>query len=526
MKNMIKTNIILIALLFPLIIFNRCTHDKAQQPPNIVLIMGDDIGFSDLGCYGGEIPTPNLDRLADEGMRFRQFYNMSKCETTRSSLMTGLYRGDERAISFVDLLKDAGYDTYQFGKEHFKDWVPDRCYAKNTCTESLTFWATTEYFLPPDSQFVRPFYRNGVETAAWELEYDRVPFYKTDVFTDYAIRYLRESIRAEKPFFLYLPYHAAHYPLQARPEDIDKFRTTYMVGWDKLRKARYERMIALGALDGKYPLSEPTSNVNGFRGHPKGDDEIRAKIPHYRPWDTLSEDEQVELDLEMAVFAAMVHTMDRNIGRVLDLLESAGQLDNTLIMYLSDNGSCPYDSNRDFDHPPGPADSYRTLGAAWANLGNTPFRFFKQFGHEGGSHTHFIVRWPDVIETPGAFTDHQAHLIDIFPTLLDVAGIDYPDWYGNLPTLPLDGRSIVPILTGQGRPDPDYLLSGFRDRFRMFRAGDWKIVRLNGEAWELYNLQEDMTETRNLAEERPDQLAAMIKAYELWLDQSDIKPAF
>jgi arylsulfatase len=523
---MLKSIILFFCSLIPWFLFSSCADEQPQRPPNVLLIMGDDIGFSDLSCYGGEIPTPNLDRLASEGMRFRQFYNMSKCETTRSSLMTGLYRGDERAISFISLFNDAGYDTYQFGKEHFLGWVPERCYAKNTCSESVTFWASTEYFIPPDSLFGRPFFRNGVQINAWDLEYERQPFYKTDVFTDYAIRYLTKSITEEKPFFLYLPYHAAHYPLQARPEDIEMFRGKYRSGWDQLRKERYERMTAMGVLDKKYKLSRPTSNVNQYRGHPKGNEEIREKIPQYRPWDSLSEVEKEELDLEMAVFAAMVYTMDRNIGRVIDLLQSSGQLDNTIIMYLSDNGSCPYDSNRDFDHPPGPSDSFRTLGAAWANLGNTPFRYFKQFGHEGGGHTHFIVRWPEMIKNPGGFTDHQAHLVDIFPTLLDVAGIDYPDVYGDLPTLPLDGRTMVPIFTGEGRPAPEFVLSGFKDRFRMFRSGDWKIVRLNGGDWELYNLDRDMTETTNLARIMPDKLDSMVLKYERWVEQSPIKPSF
>jgi arylsulfatase len=506
-----------------------CTekNDKVENHrPNILLMMGDDIGFSDLSCYGGEIPTPNLDRLADQGIRFRQFYNMSKCETTRSSLLTGLYRGDDRALSFINLFEDAGYDTYHFGKEHFLNWVPDRCYARNVCDESLTFWATTEYFIPPDSVFDKPFVRNGIETPAWKLEYEQEPFYKTDVFTDYAIRFLNKSIESRRPFFLYLPYHAAHYPLQARPEDIELFRGKYMRGWDVLRKERYERMVSMGVLDAKYALSEPTENINKYRGHPEGDEDRRALIPKYRPWETLNDQEKEELDLEMAVFAAIVHRMDLNIGRVIQLLEDSGALDNTVIMYLSDNGSCPYDSNRDFEVPPGPASSYRTLSAAWANLGNTPFRYFKQFGHEGGAHTHFIVRWPDAIENGGGFTDHPGHVVDIFPTFLDIAGLEYPTSYQGMETLPLDGQSLLKALAGEKMPEPEVIMSGRRENFRMFRKGDWKIVRLNAQDWELYNVKDDLTEIDDLAAERPEVLHSMIAAYEKWKSESELPVPF
>jgi arylsulfatase len=489
---------------------------QTDQRPNIVLIMGDDIGFSDLACYGGEIPTPNLDRLAAQGMRFQQFYNMSKCETTRSVLHTGLYRGDARAQSMGGLLRDAGYSVYHFGKEHFQEWVPPRCYAENYADESVTFWATTEFFIPPDSTFDKPFFRNGVETPAWQLQYEQEPFYKTDMFTDYAVRYLDSAYQKDAPFFLYMPYHSAHYPLQARPEDIDRFRGKYMAGWDSLRQARYQRMIALGVLDEKHKLSEPTSNINRYRGHPAGDDAIRDIIPQYRPWNSLSEQEKEALDLEMAVYAAMVYRLDQNIGRIIQHLEANGKLDNTLIMYLSDNGSCPYDSNRDFEHDPGPAESYRTLSAPWANLGNTPFRYFKQYGHEGGAHTHFIAHWPAVIKDGGGFTDQPGHVVDLMPTLLEIAGVQYPQQTEAGLTLPLDGTSLVPVFQGEEREEPAYFVSGFSERFPMYRQGDWKIVKANGEAWELYNIAEDMTENHNLASERPEKVQALSEAYAAW----------
>jgi arylsulfatase len=218
-----------------------------------------------------------------------------------------------------------------------------------------------------------------------------------------------------------------------------------------------------------------------------------------------------DLDLEMAVFAAMVDCMDQNIGRIIHKLEENNQLDNTLIIYFSDNGSCPYDSNRDFDHPPGPSDSYRTLCAAWANVGNTPFKYFKQFGHEGGCNTHFIAHWPGVIGQKGTIIDQPGHLVDIFPTFLEIADIEYPENHNDNPTIELHGKSLLPIFKGEIRDEPEFFISGFTDRFRMFRSGDWKIVKANNEEWELYDLKNDPSETNDLADDRPEKLNQLIE---------------
>ena len=488
---------------------------KNEQKPNIVLIMGDDIGFSDIGCYGSEIATPNLDKLATQGMRFRQFYNMSKCETTRSVMLTGHYTGDERSVSLATVLKDAGYYTIHSGKEHFMTWVPEHVYSENVFHESYTFWGANEFFIPPDSVFQRPFKMQGEELHARDLYYNGDEFFKTDAFTDFALDKLSERKDNGTPFFLYLPYGAAHYPLQARQEDIDKFRGKYLIGWDSIREMRYEKMTKLGILDPKYTLSEPTANINKFRGHPKGDEERRANIPLYRPWDTLNEEEPNELDLEMAVYAAMVHRMDYNIGRVVDYLQQTGELENTLIMFLSDNGSCPYDSNRDFDFEPGEPAGYRTLSAAWANAGNTPFKYFKQYGHEGGSHTHFIVHWPRQIQS-NQITNQPAHLVDIFPTILEATGIEYPQSIHNRPSLPLHGSSMMKIFKGEQRAEPVLIASGYQDRFRMYREGNWKIVNVNGEGWSLYNVEDDMTENHDLKEAHPEKVTALEKNYLEW----------
>ncbi len=513
-----KSSFFLPAILL-IIFLNSCNQNSVQtdktDKPNIVLIMGDDIGFSDIGCFGSEISTPNLDKLASQGIRFNQFYNMSKCETTRSVMLTGHYTGDHRSIGLGQLLNDAGYYTIHSGKEHFRKWVPESVYARNSFHDSYTFWACNEFFIPPDSTFERPFILQGDTLHARDLYHHGDEFFKTDAFTDFALDKLEQRQNKNAPFFLYLPYGAAHYPLQARAEDIEKFRGKYIIGWDSIRQHRYEKMIELGILDSKYQLSEPSSNINKFRGHPEGDEERRAKIPLYRPWNTLSDREKEELDLEMAVFAAMVHRMDYNIGRVIDYLDQSGQLENTLIMFLSDNGSCPYDSNRDFDYEPGDPAGYRTLSAAWANAGNTPFKFFKQFGHEGGAHTHFIAHWPNQIEG-GKITDQQAHLVDIYPTILDAAGIQYPESLNGQSTLPLHGSSMLPVFKGEQRATPEQIVSGYRERFRMYRKGDWKIVNTNGESWALYNLEEDLTETNNLAASNPEKLEELLESYKSW----------
>lgn len=502
------------AFLSILVLLSGCKEEKpkTQSRPNILLIIGDDIGFSDIGCYGSEIKTPNLDNLAENGIRFTTFYNASKCNPTRSNLLTGLYKGDNRSINFVQLFEDTGYNTIHTGKEHFDKWVPEHCYAKNFFDKSIYFWANNEYYIPPSGEFSRPWYIDGKEVKANEIEFEKSPFFKTDVFTDYALRYLDEMKDNGKPFFLYMPYNAAHYPLQGRPEDIELYRGKYRQGWDSIRASRFKRMKGMGIIDEGTNLSAPTDNINRFRGASvKGLDKDN-KIPRYRPWNTLDEKEKDELDLEMAVFASLVHRMDINIGRIIDWLKKNDELDNTIIIYLSDNGSCPYDSNHDFDYPPGPAESYRTLCAAWANAGNTPFRYFKQFGHEGGCNTQFIVHWPGKAKS-GLITDQPGHIVDIAPTLLEIANIDYPDEYNGNKTIPLHGSSLVPVLQGGERDEPPFFISGFKDKFRMFRSGDWKLVRANGDNWELYNLAEDRTEMNDLTGTMPEKLEEMKELY-------------
>jgi arylsulfatase len=493
--------------------------EPAAQP-NVVLIMADDMGFSDIGSYGSEVETPHIDSLAEDGLRFTQFYNMAKCETTRASLMTGLFaekRHSQNARSIPELLGEAGYHTMTVGKEHFSGWVPEHVYARRSFDRSLVYWAINPYFVPPDGEWTHPFELDGREIAIEEQPVSRRPFYKTDALTDHALRLLDEAERLGQPFFLYLPYHVAHYPLQARAEDIERYRGRYRKGWDRVRAERFDRMKTLGVVPAHARLSPPEDNINKYRGPFRGD------VYHYRPWDDLGDEEKKALDLEMAVFAAMVHRLDENVGRILARLDERGLAENTLVLFLSDNGSCPYDSNRDFSVPPGGADSYRTLSAAWANVGNTPWRFYKQYGHEGGGHTHFIARWPGVVR-PGLNHD-PAHVVDLLPTLLEVAGTTYPEAADGRPTPALDGRSLVPLLSGGARPDPDIVISGFTERFRMVRVGDRKIVRVNAGPWELYDLASDPTELDDLAPSRPGELADLVATYHRWIqDQGAVMP--
>ncbi len=492
----------------------RCDKDKKELQPNIILIMADDIGFSDIGCYGSEIQTPNIDSLANNGMRFQTFYNMAKCNPTRSSMLTGLYTGEDGAVHIAELSRQAGYVNIMAGKEHFDNWVPDYCKAENVFDHSLYFWATTEYFLPPGGEFEKPFYLEGKQLHAKEIEYEQSPMYKTDFITDYALKWLDEANTKDKPFFLYLPYHAAHYPLQARPEDIAKYRGKYKIGWDELRKQRFKKMQYLGIITANTKLSPPEGNINSFRGP------FDPEYIDYYPWESLSDEKQDSLDLEMAVFAAMIDRMDQNIGRVLENLKQNNKLENTLILFLVDNGSCPYLSNKVPDVQPGPANSYWSLRASWANAGNTPFRYYKQYGHEGGSHTPFIAFWPKVIEA-NTITDQIGHVVDIAPTFLDLLNIEYPDSIHGHKTIPLHGKSLLPVFQGKEREEPEFFIFGL-ERHRMFRKGDWKIDRVNNKEWHLFNIKDDPSETHDLTEEYPDKLKEMAKEYEdVWKKLSE-----
>jgi arylsulfatase len=464
-----------------------------RKRPNIVLILADDLGYSDLGCYGGEIETPNLDAMAAKGLRFSQFYNCAKCSPTRTSILTGLYHQQtnvgqgKNCVTIAEVLRQAGYTTLAAGKWHVGGTPMDRGFdryfgmlggACNYFIPDKTFRLDREPFTTDDSNF-----------------------YTTNAFTDYALDFLDEAGRKDKPFFLYVAYNAPHYPLHALPEDIEKYRGKYMKGWDFLRKERYEQMVRLGLIDKKWALS-----ARGADTHRSFSD-----IP---AWEQV-EDKPAE-DLNMAVYAAMVDRMDRNIGRIVNKLKELKVEDNTLVMCLSDNGGCPYERNKTKGIPPGPAESYRTYDSPWANVSNTPFRLYKRFNHEGGNATPFIVRWPDVIKKGGIITHQVGHIIDIMATCLDVAGAQYPSHYKGQKIAELEGKSLLPIFEGRKRKGHDALFWEFM-RNKAVRRGKWKLVTVGDNPWELYNMEADRTELDDLAAKMPKKVEELAKLYDAWV---------
>ena len=497
--------------------------------PNIIMIVGDDIGFSDIGCFGAEIKTPNLDKLADTGMRFTQFHNMSKCNPTRSSIMTGLYTGGGNALAFPQLMREAGYFTMFAGKQHLDPWVPDRVQAKK-CFDRWFESPFSAFMIKKDGGF--PQYNRGDQRALFELNGQMLdvteletsqPFHKTDATTDYALGFLDEAKNKKKPFFMYLAYHAAHFPLHATPEDIAKYRDVYRQGWDKIRAQRFAKQKSLGVLNAKTKLSKPSDNINQTRQPTREDHlEKRKKSMYHRPWDSLTNQEQDELSLEMAVFAAMVDRMDQNIGRVIKHLEASGLRENTLILFFSDNGSCPYDFNRTYYYPPGVPEGYRSLSAPWASVGNTPFRYFKQYGHQGGMKTHFIANWPGVVPE-GKISNKLSHVVDLAPTMIELAKTEYPSQIEGKKTPSLTGVSLVEDLKGSLSKERDYLFGGY-EGFYSYREGDWKIVQVNSEIdkWQLYNMKYDPTEMLDLAKKSPEIIENLLRA----MKQRKVLPKF
>lgn len=468
------------------------------KKPNIVLILADDLGYSDLGCYGGEIKTPNLDLMAAEGIRFSQFYNCAKCAPTRNSILTGLYHQQtdvgkgKNCVTIAEVLRQAGYTTLASGKWHVGSTPMDRGFDRYFGM----LGGACSYFVP-DKTFRldrEPFTTNDKN------------FYTTNAFTDYALDFLDEAGRKDKPFFLYLAYNAPHYPLHALPEDINKYRGKYMKGWDIIRRQRYRRLISLGLIDKKWALS-----ARGADKHKSFSD-----IPS---WEKVK-DKQAE-DLNMAVYAAMVDRMDFNIGRILKKLEELKARDNTLVMFLSDNGGCPYERNKTKDIPPGPAESYRTYDSKWANVSNTPFRLYKRFNHEGGNATPFIARWPAVIRKGGAITHQAGHIIDVMATCIDIASAQYPSRFEGNNVTPLEGKSLLPIFKGRKRKGHDAIFWEFM-RNKAVRRGKWKLVTVGDNPWELYNMETDRTELNDLSAEMPEKVAELAGLYNDWVRRCKI----
>ena len=504
--------------------------------PNIVLIMADDLGFSDVSSYGSEIQTPHIDRLASQGRRFTQFYNAARCVPTRASLLTGLYPhqagighmvgkspnglydGDlgRDAITAAEALKSAGYSTYMAGKWHVTPW---NAAAPGAVTNGPTdrgfdrFYGTIEsirnYYNPPSLM------EDGRPLPATEGDY-----HYTDAITERAVRYINTHDRSGRPYFLYVAYSAPHWPLHAREADIARHRGRFRAGWDVLRRARHQRLADLDLIDKSWPLPPRDARV--------------------LPWDSIRDDYRTWFDERMAVYAAMIDQMDRGIGEILRAVEGRGEQGRTLVLFLSDNGGCaeeigsegraagfsrrtrdgrPVRLGNDPAIAPGAEDTFASYGMEWAWLSNAPFRRFKSFVHEGGIATPLVVSWPGTVK-PGV-THDQGHVIDLLPTFLDAAGATYPARFGGREIVPVEGRSLLPVLAGGTRPEA--ILGWEHEGNRALRQGDWKLVSAFGGAWELYNMRQDRLETRDLSRQMPERVAAMEALYEQWAGRTGVK---
>lgn len=484
----------------------------AAVKPNILIILADDMGYSDIGCYGGEIKTPNIDRLAANGMKFSQMYNTAKCFPTRACLQTGVYypRTDmdfSHTATLGEVLQPAGYLTFWSGKQHAK-FNPvtrgyDRYYGMIGGCENHFNPGTAAAPGQPTPAF-------KVAGNRWALDERGVPesdnyipqdpkFYDTDAFTDRALLWLDEYQKEEKPFLLYIAYTAPHWPLQAWPEDIAKYKGVYDGGYEAVRKARYERQIQLGLIDPKRaPLSE-------------------MDFGEKKNWESLTPEERKQEAMRMEVYAAMVDRLDQNIGRLLKKLEEQGKLDNTLILFLSDNGGCATDpkvDNVDPKAPMGSVGSYPSYGQNWATVSDTPFRKWKTTSHEGGVSTPLVVHWPAGIKPKTDWNRDSAHLIDIMPTMVEVAGAQYPGASKQLKIPAMDGVSLCSAFKGEAitRNRPLFFQYG---KSAAMLDDPWKLVRL-GTTWELYDRVNDRSETKDLAGKNPEVVKKMNAAWLEW----------
>ena len=461
------------------------------QRPNVLVIMVDDLGFSDIGCYGGEIETPNLDTLADGGLRFSQFYNTAKCHSSRVSLLSGQYcipAGDKaltHTVTSAEVLRDGGYFTAMTGKWHLHENPLDFGFQKYFGHLS----GATNYF-------------RGNGTFRLDREPWQVPpkdFYTTVADVDFAIDFLKEARPTKKPWYLYVAFNAPHAPLHALQEDFDKYKGCYDAGWDAVRSARVAKQKQIGLLPSDLQES--------------------PRPEHVPEWEELTPGQQGNEIIKMQTLAAMIDRVDQEVGRLVEDLRSAGELDNTLILFVSDNGACPYGNSSD-ETEVVPTSGAVSLGdsAGWAWARNSPFRYYKQNQFEGGISTPAIVHWPDGLKTkPGSINREAAHLIDVLPTLADITDCEIPSTYRDRDLRPVSGISLKPIFDGQSLGDRPPIHLQFQ-RNRGLRIGDWKLVSFSGAQWEPYDLAKDRAENNNLAESNPEKLSEMI---EIWMEMAE-----
>jgi arylsulfatase len=519
---------------------------KKNSKPNVVLILNDDMGYSDIGCYGGEIDTPNLDRLAANGLRFSSFYNTARCSPSRASMLTGLhphqtgvgiltydsgpegYAGNlnQRCVTIPQALKASGYRTYMSGKWH----------VASSLTKPTDTWPLQRGFdefygtIIGAGSFYDP---NTLTRGNDNIEHEAHAegFFYTDAISDQAVAYIETHQREapEVPFFAYVAYTAPHWPLHAHDADIAKYHGRFDKGWDTLRAERLDKLVASGILREHWKLTD--------------------RDPTQPPW--TDAEEKAWLLRCMEVYAAQIDRMDQGIGRIVAALEKTGRLDDTVVIFLSDNGACaedipenvtidelvsklmiaraktragePVHFGNDPGRMPGPENTYQSYGTAWANLSNTPFRLYKHWIHEGGISTPLIVHWPNGIAEKGGIRHAPGYLPDIMATILDVTGTAYPtEWQGHA-IEPLEGQSLVSAF---GR-------DGLADRKPMFwehegnaavRIGRWKLVKRYPRDWELYDMDADRTELHDLAARHPERVAGMAKQYDAWAARCGVIP--
>jgi arylsulfatase A-like enzyme len=486
----------------------------SPKKPNILVILADDMGYSDAGCYGGEIRTPNVDRLAAGGLRFTQFYNTARCWPSRASILTGHYaqavRRDEMpgidggsqgirprwAHLLPEYLKPLGYRSYHSGKWHV-DGQPvacgfDRSYWLENCDR---------FFSPQDH------YEDDVKLPAVKPD---GKYYATTFIAEHAIKCLKEHAARfpGRPFFEYLAFTSPHFPLHALPEDIAVYRERYQSGWDVIREERYARMKQMGLVNCALSARDPITISRRSQSEAELLKLIGpAEVTHAVAWKALNEDQQKLQATKMSLHAAMVHRMDIEIGRVLEQLKAMGAIENTVIFFLSDNGATAEQIVRGDGHdrnaPAGSAASYFCMGPGWSTAANTPFRLHKAWVHEGGISTPLIVHWPAGLKTRGELRANPGHLIDLLPTILDLAGGEPPATFAGQALPPFPGKSLVPAFSRDNAVQHEYFWWNHKGT-RAIRVGDWKLVADNESPWEFYDLRTDRSESRNLVKQEPE----------------------
>jgi arylsulfatase A-like enzyme len=499
-------------LLFTLFLCSVSTGFAAK--PNVIFILADDLGYSDVGCYGGEIQTPVLDRLAQGGLRFTQFYNTARCWPTRSALMAGYYAqqihrdtlpgipGGTKGIRqqwarlLPEFLKPAGYRSYHSGKWHIDGAILTAGFDRSLDTKNHGNYFTSA--------------GNTIDDVPVMVPADEKGYYATIATADHVIECLKDHAvnHADKPFFHYIPFIAPHFPLHALPEDIAKYRDKYLAGWEAVREARYARMKELGITH--TTLSAQEREVGPPYAFPDAIQKLGAgEVNRPLPWAELTEEQRRFQATKMAIHAAMVDRMDHEIGRILEQLKAMGAYENTVIFFASDNGATAEIMVRDGGHDPkaqlGSATTYPCLGPGFASACNTPHRRYKTWVHEGGISTPLIVHWPAGIPAKNELRQAPAHVIDVLPTVLELAGVEKPKEWAGLPIPAAPGKSLVSTFAKDQNIERECLW-WLHEGNRALRAGDWKLVAAKGDDWALYDLKTDRAEQHNLAAEMPEKV--------------------